>query len=279
MAAGRSRPLPRRVRRPLPRARLLARPRAARRARRALRRVRRPGRAARRRAGHHLRRGRRRAPTGSRATSTTSACARWTGSSCSCPTTRRSPTSTSPCRSSARYPIMALPQHRYRELEQFARLSDAVACVVPGRVEGRRLPRDRRPGPGLRVRRCGWRVIDGAGHTAGFLSLADLLDREPTATTADLDAIAHRPRRPRRLPALGRHHRHPEADPAHPQRLRLQLPLRAVGVRRPGRRLPCSTCCRSRTTCPWRARACRASGSRAPAWCCTRAPAARRCSR
>ena len=85
-------------------------------------------------------------------------------------------------------PIMALPQHRYRELEQFARLSEAVACVVPGRakdVDFRQIvDRVRASAPTLRLA-----VIDGVA-SEGFLSLADLLDREPTATTADLDAIA-----------------------------------------------------------------------------------------
>ena len=45
----------------------------------------------------------------------------------------------------------------------------------------------------------------------------------------------HRPDRSVHLPALRRHHRHAEADPAHAQRLRLQLQDRGVGLRRDGR--------------------------------------------
>lgn len=84
-------------------------------------------------------------------------------------------------------PIMALPQHRYRELEQFARLSDAVAVVVPGRAKDADfreiVDRVRATAPALRMA-----IIDGEA-SAGFLSLAELLDRAPTATVADLAAI------------------------------------------------------------------------------------------
>jgi 2,3-dihydroxybenzoate-AMP ligase len=85
-------------------------------------------------------------------------------------------------------PIMALPQHRYRELEQFARLSDAVACVVPRRVKDADfrdiVERVRASAPWLRLA-----IVDGPA-TPGFLSLGDLLDREPVATAGDLAAVA-----------------------------------------------------------------------------------------
>src|SRR4051812_46868407 len=83
--------------------------------------------------------------------------------------------------------IMALPQHRYREIEQFARLAGAVACVVPDRA-GDADPREivtrvRRTVPSLRLT-----LVDGPA-TDGFRSLRDLIDREPVTTTAELAAI------------------------------------------------------------------------------------------
>jgi 2,3-dihydroxybenzoate-AMP ligase len=84
-------------------------------------------------------------------------------------------------------PIMALPQHRYREIEQFARLSDAVACVVPDRAKDTDfreiVDRVRATAPAVRLA-----IVDGP-ESEGFLSLRALLDREPTVTAADLDAI------------------------------------------------------------------------------------------
>jgi 2,3-dihydroxybenzoate-AMP ligase len=84
-------------------------------------------------------------------------------------------------------PIMALPLHRYREIEQFARLSDAVACVVPDRAKDADfreiVDRVRTTAPSLRLA-----IVDGPASD-GFLSLRDLMDREPTATADDLAAI------------------------------------------------------------------------------------------
>lgn len=84
-------------------------------------------------------------------------------------------------------PIMALPQHRHREIEQFARLSDAVACVVPDRAKDADfreiVDRVRATAPALRLA-----IVDGVA-SEGFLSLHDLLDREPQVTAADLAAI------------------------------------------------------------------------------------------
>ena len=82
-------------------------------------------------------------------------------------------------------PIMALPQHRYRELEQFARLSDAVAVVVPGRAKDADfrdiVRRVRTTAPALRLA-----IVDGEA-SEGFVSLPDLLEREPVA---ELPAVA-----------------------------------------------------------------------------------------
>jgi 2,3-dihydroxybenzoate-AMP ligase len=84
-------------------------------------------------------------------------------------------------------PIMALPQHRYREIEQFARLAEAVACVVPGRAKDADfreiITRVRRTVPGVRLA-----LVDGPAPD-GFRSLRELIDREPVASTADLAAI------------------------------------------------------------------------------------------
>jgi 2,3-dihydroxybenzoate-AMP ligase len=84
-------------------------------------------------------------------------------------------------------PIMALPQHRYREIEQFARLSGAVACVVPDRAKDADfreiITRVQATAPSLRLA-----IVDGEA-SEGFLSLRDLIEREPTASTADLAAI------------------------------------------------------------------------------------------
>jgi 2,3-dihydroxybenzoate-AMP ligase len=85
-------------------------------------------------------------------------------------------------------PILALPQHRYRELEQFARLSEAVACVVPDKAKDADfreiVDRVRATAPSLRLA-----MVDGPA-SEGFLSLRDLLDAEPTTSAAELAAIA-----------------------------------------------------------------------------------------
>ena len=84
-------------------------------------------------------------------------------------------------------PIMALPQHRYREMEQFARLAEAVACVVPDRAKDADfreiVTRVRDTAPSLRLA-----IVDGPASD-GFLSLRDLLEKEPETTAADLAAI------------------------------------------------------------------------------------------
>ena len=84
-------------------------------------------------------------------------------------------------------PIMALPQHRYREMEQFARLAEAVACVVPDRAKDadfrKIVARVRGTAPSLRLA-----IVDGPASD-GFRSLRDLLEKEPEATAADLAAI------------------------------------------------------------------------------------------
>lgn len=84
-------------------------------------------------------------------------------------------------------PILALRQHRYRELEQFVRLSGAVACVTPDRLKDADfeeiINRVHETNPSLRLR-----IIDGDAAD-GFVALADLLAAEPVATDDDLAAL------------------------------------------------------------------------------------------
>ncbi|WP_432835705.1 (2,3-dihydroxybenzoyl)adenylate synthase [Dactylosporangium sp. CA-092794] len=85
-------------------------------------------------------------------------------------------------------PIMALPSHRYREVEQFVRLSGAVALASPARVKDtdfteifERVAADQ---PSLR-----WHLTLGAADTTGDkrrLDLAELMAGEPITSAQDL---------------------------------------------------------------------------------------------
>ncbi len=81
-------------------------------------------------------------------------------------------------------PIMALPSHRFREVEQFVRLSGAVALASP--LEARdvdfRVLHDRIAAQQESLR---WHFTVGGGEA----SIADLMEREPVATEADLLAL------------------------------------------------------------------------------------------
>ena len=87
-------------------------------------------------------------------------------------------------------PVMALPSHRYRELEQFVRLSGAVAVLSPATskdVDHRDLfARVAQQAPGLR-----WHLVQtDPGQDAGAaVDLAALLGGEPGTTAAELDAL------------------------------------------------------------------------------------------
>lgn len=81
-------------------------------------------------------------------------------------------------------PIMALPSHRFREVEQFVRLSGAVALASPITAKDadfteifRRVAAEQ---PSLR-----WHLLDGEGD-AETLSLSGLMEREPVTTEAEL---------------------------------------------------------------------------------------------
>ena len=84
-------------------------------------------------------------------------------------------------------PICALAAHRYREVSQFTELAQAAACVAPERVG------DFEFAPMItRVRNenaCLKHAIILGDAPDGFVSLGDLLAREPESTRADLDAI------------------------------------------------------------------------------------------
>jgi 2,3-dihydroxybenzoate-AMP ligase len=91
-------------------------------------------------------------------------------------------------------PILALPSHRYREMSQFAALSDAAACVTLDRVKDfdycGMVERIRLANSSVR---CG--IILGE-PTAGFLSLTDLIARPSRHSAEDLDRIAIDPEDP-----------------------------------------------------------------------------------
>jgi 2,3-dihydroxybenzoate-AMP ligase len=84
-------------------------------------------------------------------------------------------------------PIAALATHRFLEVSQFAKLSGAAACVTPDRygdfdfIDMVRRVRNETPSVRLGI------VLGEA--PAGFLSLADLISREPKRRPEDLRAL------------------------------------------------------------------------------------------
>jgi 2,3-dihydroxybenzoate-AMP ligase len=91
-------------------------------------------------------------------------------------------------------PIMALPTHRYHEINQFVGLSEAVACATPDRV------RDfdyteliRRVRATQQAMRLG--IILG-NAPKGFLSLTELTERENKRSAEELKAISIDPEDP-----------------------------------------------------------------------------------
>ena len=91
-------------------------------------------------------------------------------------------------------PIAALATHRFLEVSQFAKLSGAAACVTPDRhgefdfTEMIRRVRKETPSVKLGI------VLGKA--PAGFLSLADLVSREPKRPPEDLRALKIQPTDP-----------------------------------------------------------------------------------
>jgi len=84
-------------------------------------------------------------------------------------------------------PIAALVTHRFLEVSQFAKLSGAAACVTPDRHGDfdftDMVRRVRNEAPSVRLG-----IVLGEAP-AGFLSLADLISREPNKRPEDLRAL------------------------------------------------------------------------------------------
>jgi len=91
-------------------------------------------------------------------------------------------------------PIMALPAHRYREMNQFAGLSTAVACATPDRAKDfdyrDLVARIRQAHPRLRLG-----IILGDAPP-GFVSLRELIERPSRSKPFDLAKIAIDPEDP-----------------------------------------------------------------------------------
>jgi 2,3-dihydroxybenzoate-AMP ligase len=85
-------------------------------------------------------------------------------------------------------PIMALPSHRFREVNQFVQLSGAVATATPLAARDVSftdlVSRIRSGNPSLRLG-----LVLGDDVPSGFVSLRDLLSAEPRHTSADIAAI------------------------------------------------------------------------------------------
>ncbi len=85
-------------------------------------------------------------------------------------------------------PIMALPSHRFREVEQFVRLAGAVALASPQRANdadfGDIFHRVAMTEPSLRLH-----LTQGGERDLGGLRLEDLLAGEPLATEAEVLAL------------------------------------------------------------------------------------------
>jgi 2,3-dihydroxybenzoate-AMP ligase len=85
-------------------------------------------------------------------------------------------------------PIMALPSHRFREVNQFVQLSGAVATATPLAARDVSftdlVSRVRAGNASLRLG-----LVLGEDVPSGFVSLRDLLTAEPSHTSADIAAI------------------------------------------------------------------------------------------
>jgi 2,3-dihydroxybenzoate-AMP ligase len=91
-------------------------------------------------------------------------------------------------------PIMALPSHRFREVGQFVELAQARACFVPDKARefdfADMVERVRKEQPCLEHG-----IVLGEGRP-GFVSMDELLTKEPTASEADIAALAIDPEDP-----------------------------------------------------------------------------------
>ena len=91
-------------------------------------------------------------------------------------------------------PIMALPTHRYLEVTQFVEIAQAKACIVPAKARDysftELVERLRKEHECLKVG-----IVLGQAQE-GFVTFSELLEREPEATQADIDAIEIDPEDP-----------------------------------------------------------------------------------
>lgn len=91
-------------------------------------------------------------------------------------------------------PIMALPSHRYREVSQFTEIAQARACFIPDRARdfdfADMVERVRKEQPCLE-----FGIVLGEGRS-GFTSMDELLNKEPSATEADIAALEIDPEDP-----------------------------------------------------------------------------------
>ncbi|WP_136587633.1 (2,3-dihydroxybenzoyl)adenylate synthase [Microbacterium hydrothermale] len=87
-------------------------------------------------------------------------------------------------------PIMALPVHRYRELEQFVRLSGAIGLAAPAKskdADHREIyARIAAEHPSLRLL---FVEQDEGGSDVDAILISELIEREPVATEADVRAL------------------------------------------------------------------------------------------
>jgi len=91
-------------------------------------------------------------------------------------------------------PIMALPTHRYREMNQFAELSGAVACVTPDKIKDfDYCELVRRIRGAHKTVKFGIILGDAPG---GFLSLAEMIERPSRRPVSDLKNIRIDPEDP-----------------------------------------------------------------------------------
>ncbi len=91
-------------------------------------------------------------------------------------------------------PIMALPTHRYLEVSQFVEISQAKACFVPAKARDYSftdlVTRLREEQDCLEMG-----IVYGPPQE-GFMTIDELLENEPAATQADIDAIEIDPEDP-----------------------------------------------------------------------------------
>ena len=153
-------------------------------------------------------------------------------------------------------PIMALPTHRYLEVTQFVEIAQAKACFVPAKARDYSftdlVDRLREEHDCLEMG-----IVLGPPQD-GFTTVDELLEREPKATRADIDAIEIDPEDPAVFQLSGGTTGIPKLIPV-PTTIISAIPSSPARRPKPGRTRCCWISCRSATTCRWPVPACRAS--------------------